>query len=91
MARISASMRVQCAKQLRDNIIFIMLRARKTHKDVADYMGMTEKTWRKKLDDPQKLCADEFITLGNFFNVSPDLIWAGRFQVPKLEVPEWLK
>ena len=90
MPKIAGSKRQVWAEQLRENIQYVMLKRHKTAKDVADYMGIDEKTFRKKLNDPQKFKGEDYITMAMLFNCSPSLLWAGKFQVPEIEIPPGL-
>ena len=85
-----ADMRIECARKLRENILYIMQKRKKTAKDVAEYMGVAEKTVRIKLDDPQKFAAEELITLGRLFRCDPALFWCGEFKVKMPEIPAGL-
>lgn len=83
-----ADMRIECANKLRENILFIMKSRKKTPKELADYMGVAERTVQRKLEDPQKFGTDELITLGRFLRCDPALFWCGEFtvKVPKIPV-----
>lgn len=90
MPKIVGDKRQAWAERLRENIQYVMLKRHKTVKDVAEYMGVAEKTVRIKMDDPQKFDTQELITLGILFNVNPALFWCGEFKVNVPEIPAGL-
>ena len=90
MPKVTGGKRVCWAERLRENIQYIMLKRHKTLREVADYMGVAEKTLKAKLDDPQKFGADELMTLAMLFGCEPALFWCGSFKVEMPEVPAGL-
>ena len=87
MPKIAGDKRQAWSERLRENIQYVMLKRHKTVKDVAEYLGVAERTIRVKMDDPQRFDAEELISMGIYFNVNPALFWCGEFKINVPEIP----
>lgn len=78
MARRSATDLSKRYAQIRKNIEYLYKLNGKSINEVAEYVGLCDKTLRKRLQDPKQFTISDIDNLANYFNVSADKIINGR-------------